>query len=67
MVMPRMGGDAAFARMREMRPEVPVLLSSGYSKDTVAQDLFSMGAAGFLEKPYDVTQLLDAVRRIIGR
>lgn len=67
MVMPRMGGDAAFARMREMRPEIPVLLSSGYSKDTVAQDLFSMGAAGFLEKPYDVTQLLDAVRRIIGR
>ncbi|MCC6159086.1 MAG: PAS domain-containing protein [Deltaproteobacteria bacterium] len=65
MVMPRMSGDAAFALMREQRPDVTVLLSSGYSKDTVAQDLFAGGAAGFLEKPYDITQLLDAIRQIL--
>jgi DNA-binding NtrC family response regulator len=52
--------------MKAIRPDVRVLLSSGFSEDTVAQSLFTMGAAGFLSKPFDIPQLMGEVRRVLG-
>ena len=65
MIMPRMSGEVAFRKMRAMRPDIKVLLSSGFSEDTIAQNLFTQGAAGFIEKPYDIPQLIREVKRIL--
>ncbi|MCZ7583734.1 MAG: response regulator [Deltaproteobacteria bacterium] len=40
MLMPRMNGEIAFQKMRELNPGVRVVLSSGYSEDSVTQSLF---------------------------
>ncbi|MCB9476213.1 MAG: PAS domain S-box protein [Deltaproteobacteria bacterium] len=66
MVMPRLNGEAAFRKMKAIRPDICVLLSSGFSEESVAQDLFTMGVAGFIEKPYDVPQLIKEVDRVLS-
>ena len=39
LVMPDMGGEKAFDRLRELRPELPVIISSGYAIDGEAENV----------------------------
>ena len=48
----KMGGKETFFAMREINPNVIVLLSSGYSIDDKAQAALAKGAKGFIQKPY---------------
>jgi len=52
VTMPGMNGVEARRRLHEMRPGVPVLLSSGYSEAEVLKQMSSSGAGRFLHKPY---------------
>jgi PAS domain S-box-containing protein len=61
MVMPGMGGPAAFAALQRIDPRVRVLLLSGHSIDGEAQALIDKGARGFLEKPFEAAILLETV------
>ena len=65
VLMPRVSGEVAFQKMKALKPGVRVLLSSGFSDESVAQNLFTQGAAGFIEKPYDVPQLISEVNRVL--
>jgi signal transduction histidine kinase/ActR/RegA family two-component response regulator len=66
MAMPRMDGAACFAALRKLAP-VPILLTSGYTDHTAAQELLAAGAIGFLEKPYTADQLTAELERVLGR
>jgi two-component system cell cycle sensor histidine kinase/response regulator CckA len=66
MIMPGMGGEETFHRLKEIDPAARVLLSSGYAVEGRPQTLLSAGAAGFLQKPYRVGTLAKALRRTIG-
>jgi CheY-like chemotaxis protein len=66
MVMPELDGAATFRALRE-QSNVPVLLVSGYTDHTAAQQLLAEGAEGFLEKPYTAEQLGAEIDRILGR
>jgi len=66
MVMPGMDGKTAFARLREIRPDIPVLLCSGYSVDGRAEELLQQGAAGFIEKPFRKAELTQRLSEILG-
>ena len=66
MIMPGMGGEETFHRMKEIDPSARILLSSGYAVEGGPQSLMSAGAAGFLPKPYRVGTLAAALRRVIG-
>ncbi len=63
MIMPEMDGPAAFHALREMNPELKVIISSGFSQDSSVQKLLSRGAAGFVAKPYQTEDLLRAVAK----
>jgi signal transduction histidine kinase/ActR/RegA family two-component response regulator len=65
MVMPRMSGAICFHELRKLAP-VPILLTSGYTDHTAAQELLAAGANGFLEKPYTAEQLGAELERILG-
>jgi len=67
LTMPGLSGREVLARMRSIRPGVPVVLSSGYSTDDDAQDLLARGAADFLPKPYEPEDLARAIRAALGR
>ncbi len=67
MVLP--GGMTGFQiaeRIREDSPDLPVLFSSGYSPDRVARTHEWQAGYHFLEKPYEPTALIAAVRKALG-
>jgi two-component system, cell cycle sensor histidine kinase and response regulator CckA len=65
MTMPRMGGEEAFQEMRRLRPDLRVILSSGYSEQETTERLADMGFSGFIQKPYRQASLLELVRRVL--
>ncbi len=52
-----MGGKEAMARIREIDSEVKAIVSSGYSSDPVVADFRKYGFTGYLNKPYNASQL----------
>jgi CheY-like chemotaxis protein len=61
VVMPELGGPQAWARMRELRPDLRVLFTSGYADDRY-RELLPEGVE-VLEKPFQSEELLRVVRR----
>jgi len=57
LVMPLMDGEETLARLKEIEPEIPVLLCSGFSKEEKAEELLERGAVGFIQKPFDLRTL----------
>ncbi len=62
--MPRMTGAQAFRRMRELNPDVPVFLISGWHESQAAGALVEEGLAGFLKKPFKPDEIVDQLRRV---
>jgi len=63
MVMPELDGHEAFFRLKEIDPDVKVLLSSGYVSEDDARDALDAGALGFLQKPYRMIDLARIIRQ----
>ena len=61
MIMPDMGGGETFDRLRRIDPGVRVLLSSGYSLDGEAKEILNRGCSGFIQKPFRLSDLSDAL------
>jgi PAS domain S-box-containing protein len=61
MVMPLMSGPEAFRAMKEIDPDVKVLLASGYSAGGAARELLAEGVRGFLQKPFTLAELSTKV------
>jgi len=57
-----MGGETAVAELLAMDPEAIVLVSSSYPQDPVMTDYARYGFRGTLPKPYDLTDLGQALR-----
>ena len=67
MIMPDMGGGETFDRLREMNPEIKVLLASGYSIDGEAGDILKRGCDGFIQKPFEMGPLSNKLKEILDR
>ncbi|MBN1382067.1 MAG: PAS domain S-box protein [Deltaproteobacteria bacterium] len=65
MIMPEMGGGETFDRLKEIDPQVKVLLSSGYSINGQAKDILDRGCRGFMQKPFNLADLSKKVRQIL--
>ncbi len=65
MIMPRMDGAKVFEAIRRIRPGMPVLLASGYAMDDKAERIMSRGCNGFLQKPFNLTELSTKVHAIL--
>ena len=65
MIMPGMSGGETFDRLKEINPEIKVLLSSGYSINGQASKILERGCDGFIQKPFNLIQLSDKIQGII--
>jgi len=65
--MPDMDGGKVFDRMKEINPEVRVLLSSGCSIDAQASAILAKGCDGFIQKPFKISELTQSVREILSK
>jgi PAS domain S-box-containing protein len=63
MVMPDISGLEACRRLREINPNVKVILSSGHNSGEIAHEARLAGAIGFIGKPYSLDELSCALRR----
>jgi CheY-like chemotaxis protein len=65
LTMPRMDGLEAASEILRRNPQARLILTSGFSP-SATMDLKHMGLAGFLQKPFGRTQLLEALKPVLG-
>ncbi len=65
-VMPRMGGRAAFEKIRAMRPDLPIILCSGYTWRLNEPPEANAAFREVLQKPWQPRELLRRVREGLG-
>jgi FixJ family two-component response regulator len=66
VTMPKARGDEVFEELQRIRPNVPVIFTSGFTQDDVAAEFMGMPVVGFLQKPFGGAELLTEVRRLVG-
>ncbi len=66
LVMPAMGGLEMARILREERPEIGVLLMSGYADDRVANSTSEIPEAKMLQKPFSMDEMLQEVRGLLA-
>ncbi len=66
MIMPGMSGSETFDRLKEINPDIRVLLSSGYSIDGRAKEILGRGCKGFIQKPFTIKGLSLKIREILA-
>jgi DNA-binding NtrC family response regulator len=65
MIMPDLSGSVVFEKMREIDPDVRVLLSSGYSINGQAAEIIKKGCCGFIQKPFNIIKLSNIIDKIM--
>jgi len=65
--MPGMDGGKLFDRIREIRPRLPVILSSGYAIDGQAEEILRRGCNGFIQKPFGISELSRKLRSVLDQ
>ena len=67
MTMPRMDGVEAFRRIKELQPDLPVVLTSGYSAQETTGRFDGDGIAGFIQKPFMPSALVQVMIEAVSR
>jgi two-component system cell cycle sensor histidine kinase/response regulator CckA len=65
MIMPNMGGEETYERLKKINPDVKVILSTGYSIDGQAREILERGCNGFIQKPFTLNELSTKLREIL--
>jgi CheY-like chemotaxis protein len=65
LTMPRMDGEETCRALARLRPDLPVVLSSGYSEQEVLRRFEGLRLAGFAQKPYVLQTLRETMRRAL--
>jgi len=65
MVMPGMSGKEVFYQLKEIDPDVKVLISSGYSMESLPEDFSMHPTRHFMQKPFDLKTLYKKTREIL--
>lgn len=64
LIMPGMSGLETYSRLRDINSRVKVILASGYSSRRLKREAVKAGSSGFLEKPYTLAELSQALQKI---
>ncbi len=65
MTMPKMSGEDVFREIQRIRPEVRVILTSGYGEEEAMTRFSAEGLAGFLQKPFRLETLEAKLREVL--
>ncbi len=66
LTMPHMDGDEAFREIRRIRKDACVIMSSGYNEQEINQRFAGKGIAGFIQKPYQMSELAAKLKEVLG-
>jgi len=65
MKMPRLSGEKAFAEIKKIRADVPVIILTGYAEESVMESFQNGEPAAFLQKPFEVQHLVDTLQHVL--
>lgn len=65
--MPDMHGMLVAQKLRQHRPDLPIILMSGYSEEDASSLVGPLSGIAFLPKPFQLAELRDMLRRMIGK
>ena len=66
MMMPKMTGDKLVKEILNIRSDIPIILSTGFSEKIDEKKAREIGTADYLEKPYDKIDLAFKVRKVLN-
>jgi DNA-binding NtrC family response regulator len=64
--MPDIGGMKILRDVKRIKPSLPVVIITGYATVKSAVQAMKLGAADYIEKPFEPEELVDAVARALG-
>ena len=67
LVMPDMGGKEVYGKLKKIDSGVTVLLSSGYTIEGQATEIWSCGCDGFIQKPFNLKRLSFIIRELLDK
>ena len=65
--MPHMTGESLVQALRRIRPDIPVILCTGYSNSINADKARTQGIEVFLMKPLSIDTLVPTIQRLLAR
>jgi PAS domain S-box-containing protein len=65
LTMPNMNGVETFRELRRVDPKVRVVLTSGYNEQDAVHDFTGKGLAAFVQKPFQLEDLRQAIRKAL--
>ena len=66
ILLPDMGGEAIYPLLMDARPNLKVVVYSGYALDETAKRILSAGAQGFLQKPFSIDTLSETLNGLLA-
>jgi signal transduction histidine kinase len=66
LTMPEMSGEEVFELLRQIQPDIPVIVSSGYDESEATRRFAGKGVSGFLKKPYTAETLAERVKSVLA-
>jgi len=67
LTMPHLDGEQAFRELRQLAPDLKIVMSSGFNEQEVSQKFIGKGLAGFIQKPYKLSTLRETLCGILGK
>ncbi|MCK5851579.1 PAS domain S-box protein [bacterium] len=62
--MPKLNGEEVFCEIKKIKPDIKVILTSGYNEQEVTQKFTGKELAGFIQKPFGLQTLLEKVKQV---
>ncbi|MEA2039779.1 MAG: response regulator [Thermodesulfobacteriota bacterium] len=67
ILLPDMSGNAIYPFLMDARPDLKVIVFSGYSIDGPAQEILDAGAQDFIQKPFAIAELSEKLKKILEK
>ncbi len=65
LTMPHLDGEETFRQMRQLNPQVRVILTSGFNQQEAVNRFTGKGLAGFVQKPFELASLVQVIRSVL--
>ena len=65
--LPEMGGLELVQKVRQMKPSLKIIGTSGFGRQSIREELLKAGGDVFVAKPFGVDDLIKTSKRLLGR
>jgi PAS domain S-box-containing protein len=66
LTMPQINGQEVMEALRALRPELPIIITSGYSEQDILERFHQSPPTAFIQKPYRSRELVALVKKVLG-